>query len=37
MKFQNIVAKELYSSMGFIETGEITETALEMKFIIDDK
>ena len=34
VKFQNIVAKKLYSSYGFIETGETTDTALEMKLII---
>ena len=37
VKFQNIVAKKLYSSYGFIETGETTDTALEMKLIISKK
>lgn len=34
VKFQNIVAKKLYSSYGFVETGETTDTALEMKLIV---
>lgn len=37
VKFQNIIAKKLYSSFGFVETGEITDTAFEMKLIIGDK
>ena len=37
VKFQNIIAKKLYSSFGFVETGEITDTALEMKLIIGNK
>ena len=37
VKFENIVAKKLYSSYGFVETGETTDTALEMKLIISEK
>ena len=37
VKFQNIIAKKLYSSFGFIETGEKSDTAVEMKLIIGDK
>lgn len=37
VKFENIIAQKLYSSFGFVETGEVTDTALEMKLIIDDK
>lgn len=37
VKFQNIIAKKLYSSFGFVETGEITDTTFEMKLIIGDK
>lgn len=34
VKLQNIVARKLYSSFGFVETGEVADTALEMKLII---
>lgn len=37
VKFQNLIGKKLYSSYGFVETGETTDTALEMKLVIDDK
>lgn len=37
VNFQNIVAKKLYYSFGFFETGMITDTAFEMKLIIGDK
>ncbi len=37
VKFENIVAKKLYSSYGFVETGETTDTALEMKLVIRNK
>lgn len=37
VKHDNFAAKRLYSSFGFVETGETTDTALEMKLIIDDR
>ncbi len=37
VKHDNIAAKKLYSSFGFVDTGETTETAVEMKMVIDDK
>lgn len=35
--FQNTLAKKLYSSFGFVETGETTDTAFEMKLTIGGK
>lgn len=37
VKHDNLAAKGLYSSFGFAETGESTETAVEMKLTVDDK
>ncbi len=36
VKRENIAARRLYSSFGFIATGETTDTAVEMKLIVDD-
>ena len=35
VKFQNAAARKLYSSYGFVETGETTDTALEMKLTVN--
>ncbi len=37
VKFQNTAARKLYSSYGFVETGETTDTALEMKLHINSQ
>lgn len=34
VNFQDTAAQNLYRSHGFVETGETTDTALEMKLII---
>lgn len=36
VKFQNSLAKKLYASAGFVETGEKTDTTVEMKLVIGD-
>lgn len=37
VRFGNIVAKEMYSSFGFVETGEKTETGFEMKLSVQHR
>lgn len=37
VNFQNTIAQKLYSSFGFVKTGETTDTAFEMKLMIGDK